>query len=465
MVRHDGSPPRDRLGSFELMSTLNRLAVLNAIRRGGPVSRTELTERTGLTSGAITYIVEELLQANLLHEVGPGRSRGGRRPIMLELNSHAVHTIGINLGAGHIAAVILDLRAAVVHRLVIETPRGALVGAVVDAIVALVRRLIDESGIEMAAISGIGVGVPGQHDLHHGIVRFSPNLAWRNVPFRDLLVDRLPLPVIVDNDIRAATLAEKWYGTGRDVDMFACVFVGMGIGAGIVLNGQLLRGPTGTAGELGHTTLVEDGPRCACGNYGCLEALASRGAIVRRAAALVASGAGGPLHDLAQGHPGRVTLDLVIAAARAGDPAAQATLREAGRYLGIALANLVNLFNPRVVALGGSVIARAGELVLVTAREVMHRRALAEPGALVQLVTPQIVDPGAVGAATLVSRQLFLPPLVGDGGEDSVGQEHGLSTLRDWMVMPATSGTIPPLVGTPTSPSIDTGPLTRNEIA
>jgi len=422
------------MGSFELMRTLNRLSVLNAVRRHGTLSRAQLTEKTGLTSGAITYIVEELLRARLLNEVGHGKSSGGRRPVLLTLNPGAVHAIGVNLGVGHMVAVVLDLGARVVHRVVAETPGGAPVPEVVDRMVRLIDRLIAESGLARDSVNGVGVGVPGQHDLDHGIVRFSPNLGWRNVPFREMLAARVPWPVILDNDVRAATLAEKWYGVGRDVDMFACVFVGTGVGAGIVMHGQLLRGPSGTAGELGHTTLVEDGPRCSCGNYGCLEALISRRAVVRRAAADMTNGRPGLIRELSGGDPACVTLEMVIEAAREGDVGATAALRQAGHYLGIALANLVNLFNPRVVAVGGSV-ARAGELLMGPARTTLKARALAEPRSLVQLVTPSLHDPGAVGAATLVSRQLFFPPLFEGMTGDTVGQEYGLATLRDWVAV------------------------------
>lgn len=439
--------PRGALGSFELMRTLNRLAVLNAVRHDGTISRAQLTERTGLTSGAITYIVEELLAARLVNEVGQGRSSGGRRPIMLELNSRALYAVGINLGVGHTVAVLLDLRATVVHRLVVETPAGAPVLGVVETIVSLVRRLVAESGVATDLISGIGIGVPGQHDLDHGVVRLSPNLGWRDVPFRDLLAAHFAWPVIVDNDVRAATLAEKWYGVGRDADVFACVFVGSGIGSGIVFNGQLLRGATGTAGELGHTTVVEYGPRCACGNYGCLESVASRRAIVRRAAKDLGRGHRGPLRDLVGGDADRLTLDLIIEAARTGDTAACETLRLAGRYLGIGLANLVNLVNPRVLAIGGSVM-RAGDLVLGPAREALAARTLEQPREAVVLATPRLQDPGALGAATLVSRQLFLPPPYEGGPAGMVGQELGLATLRDLM-QPEGAGLPDVLVGTP----------------
>lgn len=258
--------------------------------------------------------------------------------------------------------------------------------AVIEKTAREISALADAHG---GVLSGVGAAVPGPLDFRRGWIHFSPNLGWRDVGFAADLSARLHLPVVLDDDANCAALGEKWLGAGIEANDFVYLIIGTGIGGGLVLNGALYRGATGGAGEIGHGTLVPDGPLCSCGNHGCLEALAAGPAIARRA------------NELMPGE--RLTAQMVIERARTGEGTARHVINEAGYYLGIGLANVVNLLNPEVIAIGGGVALDAGELLLAPARTEMRRRAFASSADAVRVELAQLGDDaGLIGAARLI---------------------------------------------------------------
>lgn len=259
-------------------------------------------------------------------------------------------------------------------------PRG-----VVETIARELEALARAARVEL---SGVGVSVPGPLDAQRGVICFSPNLGWREFPLARELSARLNLPVVLDDDANCGALGEHWLGSGRGARDFVYIVVGTGIGGGLVLNGRLYRGAGGGAGEIGHTTILPEGPLCSCGNRGCLEALAAGPAWVRRAREL------GAMYKSAR---------EVIAAARQGEERAQQVLTEAGRFLGIGLANVVNMLNPERIALGGGVALDAGELLLAPACAEMERHAFASLAAKVRVTLAALGDDaGLIGAARLI---------------------------------------------------------------
>ena len=260
-----------------------------------------------------------------------------------------------------------------------------------EAVVALIARNLKEMArAENAELIGVGAAVPGPLDPWRGVVHFSPNLGWREFFFVDALAAALDAPVVMDDDANCAALGEHAYGVGQNARDFLNVIVGTGIGAGMILDGKIYRGARGFAGELGHMTILPDGPQCSCGNRGCVEALAAGPALVRRMRALDAYA----LETL--------TAREVIAMARAGDENARGVLQEAGKFLGIALANAVNLLNPEMIALGGGVALGADELLLQPARAEIQTRAFAHSAECVSLVRAKLGDDaGLRGAARL----------------------------------------------------------------
>ncbi|MBP2326997.1 putative NBD/HSP70 family sugar kinase [Kibdelosporangium banguiense] len=324
-----------RAGSKALIREINAALVLGRLRTQPLQSRTDLARHTGLSLPTISEIVAELLGSGLIEERATGRSGGGRRPVLLALKPDAGYVVGIKLTETRVIAVLTDLEATIVAQDVTAVP-DASVEAVVDAVAAAVAR------VRVAArdrpVYGVGVGMAGVVDRARGVVRHATYSDWHDVDLADLLIARTGLPVALDNDVNTLVANEKWFGAGRGVDDVAVVSIGRGVGLGLVLDGRLYRGATGGAGEFGHTKVIIDGPECACGGRGCLEALIGEPALRAQASTVL----------------GRtVDLDEAATVARQGNAEVREIFRAAGRLLGTAVGNLVNLLNPKLVVLAG----------------------------------------------------------------------------------------------------------------
>lgn len=306
--------------------------------------------------------------------------------------------IGVDLGGTKLLAGAVDPALEVHHR-AMRPAAGGDRAALLDRVVSAVTEAIDGAG---GHVSGVGIGIPSLIDQRRGIAVSTVHLPLVDVPFADLMTERLGLPVVVDNDANCAMLVEHRLGAARGARHAALLTLGTGIGGGLVVDGKLVRGAVGAAAELGHMVVDMDGPLCqgACPNRGCLEALCSGSAIGRLGAEAAAADPGGPL-AAAVGAGRTMTGALVTELAHDGDPAAVACLRRAGEALGVGIANLVNIFNPEVVVVGGGVIA-AGDLVLEPARETMRARALRPSRDIVRVVPAHFgAESGMLGAALL----------------------------------------------------------------
>jgi predicted NBD/HSP70 family sugar kinase len=386
-------------GDVELVRTLNASLLLATLRRRGRASRAELAAATGLTSATVSHIVADLLAAGWLREVGEGRSAGGRRPVLLELNPDSRFVVAVDLAVRQVRVAAFDLRGSVLARRDEALP---CVGRdAVDAIGSMVERVLADAGIAAAAVRGVGVSVPGWLDPATGDILALVNLpGWEGVPLKALLEERLHLPVRVDNDANAAALGELWFGAGAGSPNLAYVLVDEGVGCGIIVDRQIYRGLALAVGELGHVTVEPDGLPCRCGNTGCLEALVSRGAL---AAQWRTAGR-------EDGYAG------LVAAYRDADPAARAFVSQAAARLGIGLAGLINLFSPGLVALGGGVIDDLPELA-AEATAIAYRRSLPVLSQRVRVIRSALACPGPLaGAAALIWDELFHPVRLGAGG-------------------------------------------------
>jgi glucokinase len=313
--------------------------------------------------------------------------------------------IGVDLGGTKVEVALVDDDGAILERLRHPTPVSEGYDAVIKAIIDLIQRL--RSKAPDSAPAGVGIGVAGQVEAASGLVRFAPNLKWHDVPLGEDLQRELELPVKVLNDVRAVTLGEWQHGAGRDCDDLICIFVGTGIGGGIVSGGRLLTGCTNTAGEVGHMTIALNGPECSCGNRGCVEALAGGWGIARRAqeaiaadpeagASLLIAAAGltpdGPLME-------KINARVVAESAHEGDPLAQKLMREAADALVAGTVSLVNAFNPCRLILGGGVIEGSPELI-DQVKEGIEQYALAAARAKLQVLPAKLHnDSGVIGAA------------------------------------------------------------------
>ena len=287
-----------------------------------------------------------------------------------------------------------------------RSERGA--DAVVDDVVRMAGEVIDEAlasrGGSPDRIIGVGIGCPGPLDLERGLVLTTPNLGWTNYPIRQRISDGLGLRAALDNDANCATLGEWWQGAARGVRHLAGVTLGTGIGGGLVIDGRIVHGASGVAGEFGHTTIDFTGRRCKCGNYGCLEAYASGPNIAARAREGIEAGYESSIVDLVDGDLGRITAVTVYDALLQGDKYAHEVMLETARVLGAGVANIVNMFNPEMVVIVGGV-TRAGEHLFAPLRSEVRRRAFTVAVEACRIVPGELEAAGVIGAAAVFVHQ------------------------------------------------------------
>lgn len=317
--------------------------------------------------------------------------------------------IGCDLGGTNLRAAIVDAESgSVLHQMSIPTLARDGHEAVMARLSELCLQLIQASGMAKGGIGGIGIGVPGVLDLEKGETLFLPNLpgTWPHVPLRDKITKLTGLPTTLLNDVRSMTNGEWRFGAGRGVDTLAMFAIGTGIGGGLVINNQLHLGLGGTAGELGHVTIDFNGPRCGCGNYGCLEAFASGPAIAAMGMKAVTQGLTTHIGELCKYDLNRITPELIAEAAKAGDEIAIDIYERAGFYLGIAAANVCVAIGPRRIILGGGV-SQGGELLLSPIRRTLQQRVTVMPIEQVEIVLSHLGnDAGVIGAACWASAIL-----------------------------------------------------------
>ncbi len=312
------------------------------------------------------------------------------------------YIIGVDIGGTNLVVGAVRKDGEEVRALV-SVPTGAPEGpdVVIERIVRMARDVIATVRGEdaRADILGVGIGSPGPLNRETGVVIFTPNLRWRDMPVRNRIGEALGLPASLDNDANCAMLGEHWVGAARGARDAVCITIGTGIGGGLVVGGELVHGASDVAGEIGHITIEVNGRRCGCGNDGCLEAYASGPAIARRAVEAIEAGATSDLLERVDGDLDRLTAQTVFEAAAARDPLADEVVRDTARYLGVGVANLLNVLNPEVVVVCGGV-TQAGEHLFAPLRREVARRAF-KPAVEACRIVPGALpgSAGVVGAA------------------------------------------------------------------
>jgi len=394
-----------RTGATGLTRDLNRAAILRLIGLSGPIARTSIAKRLGLSPATVTSITRELIESGIVRTADRAPSRGGRPALLLEIVSRSAHAFGVKIAPDHLVGVLVDLDGDVIEQFEARLDLTAAHGF--DAAVAVLGGWLDEAAAETPLL-GVGLGVPGVVDSSSGRVT-SPLIGWSDFALRDALQQELGIAVLVDNDVNTLATAERLYGRGRDVEDFITLTLGRGVGLGIVANGDIYHGHGGGAGEFGHVTAVVDGPVCSCGKRGCLEAVIGDPALVA-----IARGDGtiGKRHGIA----------ALRRQADAGDADARAIFAEAATVLGQAVANLVNVLSPKLILVSGE-----GAQAWAHYEEAFGRSLQTHVFPPLRGVTVE-VDPWddakwAVGAASLVLRTTFTP-LVD-------GTQHELA-MRAW---------------------------------
>ncbi len=350
-------------GTLTWLRGRNRQRVVEILRTQGQVSQADIARATGLSRTTVSTLVMELKDAGFVVDTEPrsSRRRGGRPAVQLSLRDPGHVVAGIDFGHSHVGVAVADLGHKVLAERRQELDVNRQAAQALDAAARMFAEVLETAGVDRKKVVGAGIGIPGPVDRARGTAGSATILpGWVGLRIAKEMEARLGVPVEIENDANLGAAAELTWGAGRDCSNFAYIKAATGIGAGIVIDGHLLRGATGTAGEIGHTTLDERGLLCYCGNRGCLETVASGPAIVR----LV-----GPVDGTL------LSLDQIVERAAAGDVRCRRAIADAGREIGVAVAGLCNLINPNRVIVGG-LLSRAGDVLLRAMRESIRRHAV-----------------------------------------------------------------------------------------
>ncbi|WP_092527510.1 ROK family protein [Actinopolyspora saharensis] len=381
--------------------------LLRLLRGNGPHSRAELGEAVRLSRSKLANELDRLIEQGFVESGGFAASRGGRRSSIVRL-SDSIRFAGIDIGATSVDVAVTNGELEVLgHRSAeVGVHRGP--SAVLDVALDLLGKLRAEG--TAPDVHGAGIGIPGPVSFRDGVPVMPPIMpGWDQYPVREAMSHELGVPVQVDNDVNLMALGEHQAGVARSVDDFLLVKIGTGIGCGIVVGGNVHRGVSGSAGDIGHIQIDENGPPCACGNSGCLEAYASGTALARDAMAAARAGRSTHLAELLE-HAEALTAADVTEAVAAGDPVAVQLLRSGGHRVGQVLASLVSFFNPGLVVVAGGV-AGAGHSLLAEIRSAVYRRSLPLATGNLPIVLSELATAaGAVGGARLISDQVFSVP-------------------------------------------------------
>ena len=371
----------DHVGNPQLLRRINRTLVLEAMSDGRQRSRADLAAAVGLAKPTVGEIIDNLVSERLVREIGYGSvtSRGGRRPLLVEIDPDSAAHVGIHFGVHTTRVVVTDAigrtRAATLATSPLKSPKRS-----VNTAKRLVASALSEAGIPVERLRAVGAAIPGPVDSTTGRCTVAPNLGWNDVPIEAMLADAFGVPTIAKNIAHAGALAEHDSGAAAAVDDVVWVSVGTGVGAGIISGGRLQAGSSGLGGEIGHCRVAPDGPVCSCGRRGCLESLGSGRALARRAGT----------SDAAQ----------AFSNAAAGDPVARQAIIETAGWLAVGVATLVNVFDPQLVVIGGG-LAGAGEVLLGPLRLATAGTALRD----VPVVASSLGDEAEVTGAVLLARQ------------------------------------------------------------
>lgn len=365
-----------RIADQALVREINLSIILNTLRDQAPMSRAKLAATTGLNKTTVSSLVKELLDANFVREIGAGKSEeAGRKGILLELNPQAGCIIGVEIGVDFISVILTNFAAEICWRHQEQTTCLSSQEAILQRTLETVHDAVAQAERDCRPVLGLGLGVPGLLDAQSGTLLFAPNLRWQDVPLRSTLEREFSFPIYVDNEANMAALGESYFGVARGCNNVLYVSAGVGLGGGLVLNGRILSGTLGLAGEFGHMTIISDGPECNCGNRGCWETLVSEWAVFRRVREAIARGQASALVELTHGNLEQLTIPLIVQAARGQDRVALDALAETGQYLGIGIANLINALNPGMVVFGG-ILSLASDFLLPEINRVVEARAL-----------------------------------------------------------------------------------------
>jgi len=373
-VDHPNSS-RNRTRFYTQVRQGNLSSILHQIRINAPISRAALAEETGLNKTTVSSLIHELMEHNFVREVGLESSGTGRPAIMLELNPNVGYILSAEVGVDFIMVASSNFAPEIIWRHEEAIPPGASQREIIDRVLALLNLGIQKSCMECKILFGIAFGIPGLVDQETGELLFAPNLGWKNVPLKRMLEEFFDAPIFIDNEANMAALGEHYFGAAQGYENVLYISAGVGLGGGLVYNGHLFRGASGTGCEFGHMTFDLNGEQCNCGNIGCWETCVSQRQLFSLIQENISQGRKSSLSAIEEGAIQQLTTPLVVDAAYQGDEVSIEALKIIGNNLGIGIASLVNAFNPELVVFGG-VLSLAGDFILPEIEKAMHERAM-----------------------------------------------------------------------------------------
>ncbi|MDE0554413.1 MAG: ROK family glucokinase [Candidatus Poribacteria bacterium] len=316
------------------------------------------------------------------------------------------NVIGVDMGGTKILSAVIDAEGQILGTAKVPTKADKGAAEVIDRIADCIRKAIDKSGVDSESIQAVGIGAPGPLDPATGVVIFAPNLGWKDVPLKAELEARVGFSTFVDNDVNVGTLGEHVFGAGRGVQNVVGIFVGTGIGGGIILNGKLFHGASKTAGEVGHIIVKAGGPRCGCGRRGCLEAIASRTAMTKQfQKAILKKGKKSVISKLTGGDLRAIRSGVLAKAVRLNDKLTLKIFKKVTKYLGIGIGSIVNFLNPEMIVLGGGVVEALDDTFLDDIRAAAKKYSLPNTLDGVQIVRAELGDNSGILGAAALARQ------------------------------------------------------------
>ncbi|WP_028584008.1 ROK family transcriptional regulator [Desulfogranum mediterraneum] len=388
------------------LKTLNQYQILNAIRIAGAISRTEISGIIGHSRATVSNITAKMIASDLIYEKkAEGSSARGRNRVMLAINPNAAYVVGVKVSAFRVGCVVCNILAEVKSSVVMPVRTSERpVQFVADLIEEAIRHCVKEAGLSLKQISGIGIGIPGHVDNREGVSYWSPLFSRDTASLRELIRKRFRIETYVDNDTNTVTLTQLWVGKGKGINNFIVVTIEDGLGMGVVIDGELYRGSSGFAGELGHFVVSRGGRPCRCGKRGCFEAYISNFGIVNGARERCLRGDW--QHDPAD----ILSYEEVLKGAEEGVAPLVETFAQAGQYLGQAIAGLAQLFNPSKVIVTGNGV-RAGKLMFTPMQEAIAENTAPDILAATEVVVHQWKDTDwSLGAACLVLEEFYKSP-------------------------------------------------------
>ena len=388
-------------GNNKFLKELNETVLLDLIRTNKLISKADLALITGLSPTATGMIVSKLLEKQYIEEGGIGESSGGRRPILYQLRPMSYFSLGIDIDDDYIRYILMDIQGTIVHNEK-DLNEYTTVEQTLSAILHKYNAIVAKFQIAQDRMIGVGISVPALVDSESQRIVFAPNLGWKDIDINSAI--DLKVPIHVENEAMSTAICENWLGSCVDERNFICINMKSGIGSSIFANGALLRGCCGSAGEIGHIMVDQNGEKCACGNYGCLETFVSVKKIVHRAQTLARQGI--LQIENYTDDVNNLTYQDIITAAGDGSEAARLILLEAAGYLAMAISNVINTVNPSKIVLGKELAKMT--LVMDHIRDIVNTKALSYPASRATIVTSSIgEDVSCLGAAIIPLKKLF----------------------------------------------------------